>query len=131
MGRNKEEKARLEGMAQALRIAKEKGIEGLEEDIKMRNIMEIPCAVSKRAMDECIHNIKANTIDTITILTVYVLHRKFGFGNVRLKRFIEEFNFQAECLAEDYCAWDDLREEMRKDCGIGLGIRKNDKDVRM
>lgn len=37
MGKNKEEQARLEGMAQALRIAKEKGIEGLEEEIRMRN----------------------------------------------------------------------------------------------
>lgn len=36
MARNKEEQARLEGMAQALRIAKEKGVEGLEADLKMR-----------------------------------------------------------------------------------------------
>ena len=32
MSRNKEERARMEGMAQALRIAKEKGVEGLEKD---------------------------------------------------------------------------------------------------
>ena len=31
MARNKEEQARMEGMAQALRIAKAKGIDGLEE----------------------------------------------------------------------------------------------------
>lgn len=30
---NKEEKARREGMSYALRIAKEKGIEGLEEEL--------------------------------------------------------------------------------------------------
>ena len=34
MGKNREEQARLEGMAQALRIAKEKGIEGLEAEIR-------------------------------------------------------------------------------------------------
>jgi hypothetical protein len=34
MGKNREEQARLEGMAQALRIAKEKGIEGLEKEIR-------------------------------------------------------------------------------------------------
>lgn len=33
---SKEEMARREGMAYALRIAKEKGIDALEEDLKMR-----------------------------------------------------------------------------------------------
>ena len=52
MARNKEEQARMEGMAQALRIAKAKGIDGLEADLKMRNITGLPCAVSRAAMDE-------------------------------------------------------------------------------
>ena len=63
MGRNKEEQARMEGMAQALRIAKAKGIDGLEADLKMRNITGLPCAVSRAAMDECIMNIKYNVVD--------------------------------------------------------------------
>lgn len=34
MSRNKEEQARMEGMAQALRIAKAKGIDGLDLSIR-------------------------------------------------------------------------------------------------
>lgn len=34
MSRNKEEQARMEGMAQALRIAKTKGVEGLDLEIR-------------------------------------------------------------------------------------------------
>ena len=131
MGRNKEEQARMEGMAQALRIAKTKGIEGLEADLKMRNITGLPCAVSRAAMDECIMNIKYNVIDTFTILVAYTLHEKFGFGKTRLNRFIHDFNFQAECLDEDYCTWEDQIEILRQECGLDLSIRKNDKDVRV
>lgn len=131
MGRNKEEQARLEGMAQALRIAKKNGIDGLEDDLKMRNITGLPCAVSRAAMDECIKNIKANVVDTFTILVAYTLHEKFGFGEVRLDRFIREFNFQAECLADDYCSWEDQIAVLREECGLELSIRKNDKDVRI
>lgn len=40
---SKEEQARREGMAQALRIAKKNGIEGLEADLKMRNAIDLPC----------------------------------------------------------------------------------------
>lgn len=131
MGKNREEQARLEGMAQALRIAKEKGIEGLEAEIRMRNITNLPCAVSKKAIDECIQNIKNNVVDTFTVLVAYTLHHKFGYGKTRLARFVEEFNFQAECLTEDYCTWDDLINEMRKECGMDLKIRKNDRDVKI
>ena len=126
MGRNKEEQARMEGMAQALRIAKTKGIDGLEADLKMRNITGLPCAVSRAAMDECIMNIKYNVIDTFTILVAYTLHEKFGFGKTRLNRFIHDFNFQAECLDEDYCTWEDQIEILRQECGLDLSIRKND-----
>lgn len=131
MARNKEEQARMEGMAQALRIAKTKGIDGLESDLKMRNITGLPCAVSRAAMDECIMNIKYNVVDTFTILVAYTLHEKFGFGRERLGRFIEAFNFQAECLDEDYCTWEDQIEILRQECGLELNIRKNDKDVRV
>lgn len=131
MARNKEEQARMEGMAQALRIAKAKGIDGLEADLKMRNITGLPCAVSRAAMDECIMNIKYNVVDTFTIPVAYTLHEKFGFGRGRLGRFIEAFNFQAECLDEDYCTWEDQIEILRQECGLELNIRKNDKDVRV
>ena len=131
MSRNKEEQARMEGMAQALRIAKAKGIDGLEADLKMRNITGLPCAVSRAAMDECIRNIKYNVVDTFTILVAYTLHEKFGFGKTRLSRFIQDFNFQAECLDEDYCTWEDQIEILRQECGLDLSIRKNDKDVRV
>lgn len=131
MARNKEERARMEGMAQALRIAKAKGIDGHEADLKMRNITDLPCAVSRAAMDECIMNIKYNVVDTFTILVAYTLHEKFGFGKTRLDRFIRDFNFQAECLDEDYCTWEDQIEILRQECGLDLNIRKNDKDVRV
>ena len=131
MSRNKEEQARMEGMSQALRIAKTKGIDGLEADLKMRNITGLPCAVSRAAMDECIMNIKYNVVDTFTILVAYTLHEKFGFGKTRLDRFIRDFNFQAECLDEDYCTWEDQIEILRQECGLDLNIRKNDKDVRV
>lgn len=89
MGRNKEERARMEGMAQALRIVKAKGIEGLEADLKMRNITGLPCRVSGSVLDELVLRIKNNMTDTFVILLAYTLHCKFGYGRKRLERVIE------------------------------------------
>lgn len=100
---DKEEIARRDGMAYALRIAKEKGIEGLEEEIKYRNITEIPIAIKRDKLNECIENIKLNTIDTILVLSAVTLRDEFGFGKARLARFIERFNLKTDCLVEDYC----------------------------
>lgn len=128
---DKEEVARRDGMAYALRIAKEKGIEGLEEEIKYRNITEIPIAIKRDKLNECIENIKLNTIDTILILSAVTLRDEFGFGKARLARFIERFNLKTDCLVEDYCTWDDLRQNLEEECGIKLSIRQNNQNVRL
>ena len=39
---SKEEQARREGMAYALRLAREKGLDALEADLKMRNAIDLP-----------------------------------------------------------------------------------------
>ena len=124
-----EEKARREGMSYALRIAKEKGIEELEKDLKMRKVVDLPIPVSKKALEECINNIKNNTVDIFVILMIATLHDEFGFGEKRIQRAIDRFNFKAECLAEDYCSWDDYIQTIKDELGIIRDIRKNDKDV--
>lgn len=128
---DKEEVARRSGMMYALKIAKEKGIEGLEEEIKYRNITEIPIAIKRDKLNECIENIKLNTIDTILVLSAVTLRDEFGFGKERLARFIERFNLKTDCLVEDYCTWDDLRQNLEEECGIKLSIRQNNKNVRL
>ena len=127
---NKEEQARLEGMAFALKIAKEKGIEALENECKFRNATRIPIAVNRKASDECINKIKMNTIDTVTILAAMTLHDEFGFGKERIARFMNRFNFKAECIMEDYTTWDEQIQILAEECGLELSIRKNDKDVK-
>lgn len=39
---SKEERARREGMAYALKVAKEKGVDGLEEEMKRRGVSIAP-----------------------------------------------------------------------------------------
>lgn len=128
---SKEEQWRREGMAYALKVAREKGVEGLEEEIKFRNISQVPIAISRDKIDECILNIKLNTIDTMLILSASTLRDEFGFGKDRLARFVERFNGKAECLADGFCTWDDQMQMLAEECGIKLNIRHNDKNVKL
>lgn len=130
-GINKEEQARREGMAYALRIARKKGIEGLEEELKFRNITQMPIGVPRKAVDECVMNIKHNTIDTFTILMAAALRDSENFGKQRVMRVISEFTQKAESIQMGYCSWDDWELQLAEELGINLSIRKNDKDVKI
>lgn len=123
---NKEEQARREGMAYALRIAKEKGIEGLEEEIRFRNIVRAPMAISRAKCDDMLNSIKMNVVDTVTILSAMTLRDEFGFGKERISRFVERFNLKAECIMEDYTTWAEQTEILREECGLNYIIRRED-----
>lgn len=130
MARDKYMEGRNEGMAFALKIAKEKGIEELEREVTMRRITNLPSSVSRKALDECIVNIKNNVVDTFVILLAATLHDEFEFGQKRVQRAIDRFNDKAECLADDYCTWGDYIQTIKDELNIELNIRVNDKNVR-
>lgn len=114
------------GMENACRIAKEKGIEVLDEECKFRKKTNIPISIERKKCDEAIERIKLNTIDTIRILSLAVLRDEFGFGKDRLKRFVERFEIKTECLCEEYVKWEDIIENIKEETGLEESIRKNE-----
>lgn len=66
---SREEIARRQGMEYALKIAKEKGIEGLEQEIKRRGRTVAPCLVPQKEMDEFTLKVKQNATGVVTALS--------------------------------------------------------------
>lgn len=128
---SKEEQARLQGMSYALRVAKEKGIDGLEEELKRRQAYNIPIRISNKELQEFTTNAKNMMLDTILILASVTLHDEFGFGHDRLNRFKERFNFKAECIGDSFTDWQDQIDILKEECGLEYSIRFNDKNVRV
>lgn len=129
MARDKFLDGRNEGMAYALKIAKEQGIEALEREVRIRGLTNLPTAVPTKAMEEFISNVKSNVIDTFIILMAATLHDEFGFGQKRVQQAIDRFMAKSECLADDYCSWDDYINTIKEELNITLNIRENNKDV--
>lgn len=128
---NKEEQARREGMAYALKIVKDKGINGLEEEIRFRNVSMAPVALSRKELNEFTNNVKMNTIDTVTALSAYILRDKFGFGAVRIQRFINWVNEFADSVCGEWLTFSDIQKVIKDELGIELQMRQNDKDVKI
>lgn len=128
---SKEEQARLQGMSYALKVAKEKGIDGLEEELKRRQAYNIPIRISNKELQAFTDNAKNMMLDTILILASVTLHDEFGFGHDRLNRFKERFNFKAECIGDSFTNWQDQIAILKEECGLEYSIRFNDKNVRV
>jgi hypothetical protein len=126
---SKEEMARREGMAYALRIAKEKGIDALEEDLKMRNAIDLPLRVSKADLSKFSENVKYNIVFYIKVLMAVTMHDEFGFGNKRIKQMFKRFDLKAECLADDYTTWDEQVSIIAEECGIDMKFGIKDINV--
>lgn len=130
MAKNDFMTGRNEGMLYAYNYAKEHGLDALEKEIKFRRITNLPIPVDKKAVDEFILNVKNQTTDTLMVLLAATLHDEFGFGEKRVQRAIDRFNFKAECLGDEYVTWQDMIENIKEELNIQLSIRINDKDVR-
>lgn len=56
----------------------------------------------------------------IYAVTLKILHDKFGFGAKRCKAFLEETNFQVECVKDGRVSYQDLKELAKNELDIDL-----------
>ena len=127
----KEEQMRREGMAYALRVAKERGIDGLEEELEKRNATEVPIRISTSQLKEFSQLVKHNVIFYMGVLTRGVLADKFDFDADQLKIFDENLNFRADCLTEDYTTCKDQIDTLNEDFNLGIKDEGIDTTIRI
>lgn len=116
---------RTEGMEFALRLAKDKGIEELEKEVRFRNRKGVSLNLTRQELAAGSQNIKNMTFDTMLAMSLMVLRDEFDFGKKRLERFKDRFTQKAASLAGDYCTWLDIIDTIKDETGIDLEIRIN------
>lgn len=119
------DRGRNDGLAMALRIAEEDGIEGLRKEIKFRGVTGIHTALAKKELDQASKQIKEMTLDTMIVLAVATLHDEFDFGQKRCQRFMDRLELKAGCLIDDLATWPDYIKAIKDEIGLELSIREN------
>lgn len=117
---------RTEGMELALRIAKDKGIEELEKEVRFRQRTGISLNVTRQELNAASNKIKEMTLDTFTILSIACLHDLWGFGQKRCQQYMDKMAEGAQYLVEDLATWDDYTKEIQEQLGFEIKIRWND-----
>lgn len=71
--------ARMDGMAYALKIARERGISGLENDIKARGILGVNLAVDDKTFQQAFEKMCTMLFQNMKTVIFQVLIEQFGF----------------------------------------------------
>lgn len=127
----KDEILRREGMAYALKVAKENGIDGLEQELQRRNATEVPIRISEAQLKDFSQLVKHNVVFYMGVLTRGVLADKFGFTKEQLSDFDKNLNFRADCLTEDYTTWQDQIDALNEDFELDIKDEGIDKIIRI
>ena len=112
------EQARRDGIGYALGIVREKGIEGLEEDVRFRNISKVSVAMSKDEYKDLTERMGKRISQVILTLAEITLRDEFGFGKSRLEKFADRLNEKAGCVAEGYTTVEEQLEILEKETGM-------------
>lgn len=113
---------RTDGMEYALKIAKERGINALEKEVRYRNKTGVSLPVPIEEVNAATAKIKQTTLDAMIILTVAVLHDEFDFGAKECQRFSDRMKKKAEGLADDMVTWEEYIGAIKDELGFDLKI---------
>lgn len=112
------EQARRDGMGYALKIAREKGIERLEEEIKFRNISRVSVSMSREEYIELREKMGKKISQVVLTLAEITLRDEFSFGKSRLEKFADRLTEKAGCVAEGYTTVEEQLEILEKETGM-------------
>lgn len=62
-----------------------------------------------------------DVVDTYSIALAHVLHDKYGFGQTRVRRLLEEVNSLCDSITQEYVDIIDIRQAVIDDLGIIIG----------
>ena len=135
---------RNEGMAYALKIAKEHGIEELQEQVKMRGYLRATVKFTPEEMVQTIDNIAERIYNNMLTMVYAVLHDRHGLGKKRLLEFKQAFDEKVYLVGErdgmgrHYARFEDYAQEANDLYGLGIDTgkvreaqRNNDENDRM
>lgn len=122
----KEDNARLDGMAYALKQIKANGVEAFERELAMRGRRGLAIPVSQADLVAGSQRIKEMTLDTVLTLAVATLHDEWQFGKKRCKRFADRYSLKAACLADNLVSWQDYTDMIKDELDLKIEIRLND-----
>lgn len=121
---------RMEGMLFAHKIATEKGIDGLEEEIKLRNYLKLDIWADMDQVRELEEMLSQNLYNSFVSTMMFTIHDEFGFGKARLQKLKEAFDkkveniFDLDWLGKHYVRFEDYAKYLEAEYGFKFDVAR-------
>lgn len=112
-----------QGLISALKTVQKDGIQGLEDEIKFRNITELHTNMSKQDVNNLVQEVKSKIVRAYMILSFASLHDFFGYGHKRCKKFWDGVDMGAGYLCNDVATWDDYSNSIEEQLGFEIDTK--------
>ena len=123
MALNKIDSARIQGMAYALRIIKEKGIEEMEKELRYRNASGISLPIKAEEVNKNYKQIIDQMITLTLTAACVTLLDEFEFTFEDLLRFRDHYERKSACIGERYATWQDFLDILKEEAGITVTLQ--------
>lgn len=117
---------RMQGMLYALKVGKEEGFEALEDDIRKRNITQIPISVGKNELEKIYTQLCDTVYANIIATMLYTLYDHFEFTKEELQEARREFAKNVEATMDldymglHYVRMQDYAKELNEKFDLGI-----------
>ena len=123
---DKEQEARMAGMSYGVRIAREKGIDEAEKELKLRGALGVGLLIDNTRLDKAFEILATTLYGNIMTTALSALADSEGFGEKRLRRFKEAYDHKSMCLvsldqyAEHFVTFEDMAIDLKKRYNIDM-----------
>ena len=94
--RDRDYENRMAGYISAYNLAKKEGIEALEKDLRMRNLLKVDLKVPGKLLKENFEELSKNLYNNTLTAVAWTLHTTFGFGKERIMKFKKAFDKEVQ-----------------------------------
>lgn len=121
---------RNEGMAYALKIAKEGGLEELERQVKLRGLLKVSVKFTQDELYQSIQNISERVYNNTLTIWYAVFHDKLGYKQKRLQKMKQWFDEKVYLVGErspmghKWATFLDYGEEANRLYNLGIDLEK-------
>lgn len=121
---------RNEGMAYALTIARQVGVDGLAEEVKKRGYLRCSVKFTPEELDKSCDNVAERIYNNMLTMVYATLHDVWGFAGKRLTDFKREFDKKVISVGEKdglnhyWCRFEDYAEEANRLYNFGIDLDK-------
>ncbi|HBI73632.1 MAG TPA: hypothetical protein DEG06_05110 [Lachnospiraceae bacterium] len=114
---------RNQGMAMALKIVRDGGIEALEKEIEYRNLTGVSLNITRPELEQATTAIRLRATEVAIAISLITLLDEFCFSKYQARRYKEVFDQQVDRVLNDEVTLNDYLKRISRDLDIKMVIR--------